>query len=259
MRMRWAAAGPNRQSSATIMQTRPAEEGITQVALKPSAVACVLGAVAVVLVIADIAGQLSRYVSGHDRVLGLVRLFDLDVEGNIPTLFSVFLLFFAALLLVVITSFKKMQADRDVSRWAVLTIGFFFMAIDEGASIHEMLILPVRGLLGQGAPGVFYWAWVVPGIAVVLVLALYFFGFILRLPPRMRYTCLLAGFLYVGGAVGLELIGGYYAKLHGTRNLSYNMLVVVEESLEMAGSVLFIYALLRYLADNGRGVRIWFR
>ena len=241
------------------MQTRSAEGRVDQTILRPAAVTRVLGAVAFLLVLAGIAGQLSRHVFGHGEVHELVRLFDFDVEGNVPTLFSVLLLLFAALLLAVIAASRKRQAEPDAMKWGVLAIGFLFMAIDEAASIDVLLILAARALLGQAAPDIFHWAWIIPGIAIVLLFALYFIGFILRLPPRMGYTSLLAGFLYVGGAVGCELIAEHYAKLHGTRSLVYNVFAAVGESLEMAGSIIFIYALLRYLADNRQEVRIRFR
>lgn len=93
----------------------PANVAVNQIRLNPSAVACALGAVAFLLVLASIAGQLSKYLLGHDRVYTLVRLFYVDAERNIPTLFSVLLLFCAALLLTVITVLKKKDKDPDAS------------------------------------------------------------------------------------------------------------------------------------------------
>jgi hypothetical protein len=231
---------------------------INKIILDPSAVARALGAVAVLLVLASIAGQLTKYLTGHDQVYGLVRLFYVDEEQNIPTLFSVFLLSFAALLLTVITVFKKRDRAPDVSGWAVLSAGFMCMAVDESWSFHERLVTPVRKLLGDDALGIFYFAWVVPGIVVVLGLALFFLGFLRRLPPRTAFLFVVSGALFVGGAVGFELIGGYYAKANGAENLTYSMIATVEESLEMSGVIVFIYALLKYIADNCREVRFGF-
>ena len=49
------------------------------------------------------------------------------------------------------------------------------MAFDEGFSVHERLIGPFRGLMSNHDLGVFYYAWVIPGIALVLILGLFFF------------------------------------------------------------------------------------
>ena len=164
------------------------------------------------------------------------------------------LLFCAALLLTVIAVLKKKQKDPDVSKWAILAFGFLFMAVDEASSIHEELSMPVPGLLGDGPHGIFYFSWVIPGIAVVFALALFFLGFLLRLPAKTRFTFMVAATLFIGGALGLELVGGRYAELHGQENLTYNMLATVEESLEMSGVIVFIYALLKYISDNYKEV-----
>lgn len=231
---------------------------INQIILKPWAVARAWGVVAFLLVLASIGGQLFKYLTGHDYVYGLVPLFDVDVEKNIPTLLSVFLLSFAALLLLVITVLDKQQKAPDVSRWAILSFGFLLMAIDEAWSFHEMLNMPVRGLLGDGNLGIFYFAWVIPGVAIVPVLALFFLRFLLRLPARTRFTFLVAATLFIGGAIGFELIGGRYAELYGTENITYSLLATVEESLEMAGNIVFIYALLEYIAGQYKEVRFQF-
>jgi hypothetical protein len=221
-------------------------------------VARVLGAVAFLLVLASIGGQLSKYLLGHDVVYGLVPLFDVDREGNIPTLFSVLLLFCAALLLTVITVLKKKSREPDVSKWTILALGFLYMTIDEAAAIHERLIKPIRGLLGDGHVGILYFAWVVPGIAVVFVLMLFFLRFLLRLPARTTVAFVVAATLYIGGALGFELVGGRYVELHGPENLTYSMITTIEESLEMAGLIVFVYALLKYIADNYKEVRFQF-
>ena len=231
---------------------------INQISLNPSSIARVLGAVAFLLILASIGGQLTVYLTEHAHVYELVQLFYVDAEKNIPTGFSTLLLLFAALLLAVITVLKRRQTASHVSHWAILSFGFLFMAADEAWSFHERLIKPVRKLFGDGNLGVFYFAWVIPGIALVLVLALFFLRFLLRLPAKTRLTFLMAATLYIGGAIGFELIGGRYAELHGNRNLTYSMIVTVEESLEMAGVIIFIWALLVYIADNYKEVRFRF-
>ena len=80
----------------------------------------------------------------------------------------------------------------------------------------------------------------------------------LHLPAKTRFTFLAAAIIYLGGAIGFELIGGRYAELHGSHNLSYNMISTVEESLEMAGVIIFIRALLQYIAGKHKEVRFQF-
>jgi hypothetical protein len=228
---------------------------IKQISLNPSTIARILGAVAFLLVLASIGGQFAKYVYGHSHLKGLVPLFYIDKEENIPTYFSLLLLLFAALLLAVITLLNGKQRTPHVSKWAILSFGFLFMAYDEAFQVHERLVTPVRTLLGDSNLGVFYYAWVIPGIALVLVLALFFLRFLLHLPAITRLRFMMAATLYIGGAIGFELIEGRYAELHGERNFTYSMIVTIEESLEMGGLIVFIWALLKYFADNHKEVQ----
>ena len=229
-----------------------------QISMNPFSIARVLGAVAFLLVLASLIGQLMTYVSGQADVNGLAWFFYVDGEYNIPSSFSALLLLFAALLLAVITLLEREQSNSMVLHWMVLSLGFFYMATDEVLSFHEKAIMPVRKLLGNAHYGVFYYAWVIPGIVVVFILGLFFLRFLSRLPVRTRFAFLTAGILYVGGAIGVELIGGRFDELHGKLNLTYSMIVTAEESLEMAGVIIFIWALLRYIADNYKEVRFRF-
>ncbi len=239
-----------------IMGAKDAEESMDtpSIRLQPSRIAGMLGAIAGMLVTISLAGQLIRYVGGHDHVYGLLtlsnQLFHVDREQNVTTLFSVFLLLCAASLLGLISLLKRQRQDPDCSKWMILTCGFIYLATDEGWSYHEMLTRPMRQLLGQDRLGMFYFAWVIPAIAGVAILALFFLKFLVRLPSSSRWFFLGAGAIYLGGAIGLEMIGGRYNESHGYENLTYQLIAHIEESMEMVGIIVFIYALLRYLAEQ---------
>lgn len=228
---------------------------IDQITLNPAACAGVLGLVAALLVLLSIGGQLSTYILGHDYLKGIVPLFYLGFEGNIPTFFSMLLLLSAAALLAVIARLNSRHGMPYASKWLILSTGFLYLAYDEAFSVHERFIKPVRSLLGDDSLGIFYYAWVIPGMVIVIMLALFFFNFLLSLPSRDRLMFLLSAGLYLGGAIGFELVGGSYAEMNGVKNLAYTMIVTVEEGLEMAGVIVFIYALLEYCSDNYREVR----
>ena len=218
----------------------------------------VLGAVAYLLVLLSVAGQLSKFGLGSAFLPGLVSLFYVDMENNIPTYFSVWLLLCAAFLLTVIARLSGQQRMPHASKWVILSFGFLFMALDEAFQFHERLNIPVGTLLGDGSLGVFYFAWVIPGIVLVSVLGLYFLRFLLDLPAATALRFLLAAIFYIGGAIGVELIGSRHAELHGYENWIYSMIATLEESLEMAGLIVFIWALLNYCADNYRQGRFRF-
>ena len=49
--------------------------------------------------------------------------------------------------------------------------------------------------------------------------------------------------MYVGGALGLEVVGSYLATRLGRESIPYEATVIVEEFCEMVGVVIFLYAL----------------
>ncbi len=131
------------------------------------------------------------------------------------------------------------------------------MAIDELMTIHEGLAQPVRDILGLERSGILYFSWVIPGIILVAVLSVSFLKFLFHLPQYARSYFLVAAALFLGGALGCELIGGWIFYHYGD-HVAYVIVATVEESLEMTGIILFIYALLKYIANSYNGVAFQF-
>jgi len=208
----------------------------------------ITGGVAVILVLISSGMHALYYLGGHSNMFGLLPYFNLDRERNIPTFYSVALLLFAALLLLIIRAMEAKARARGSRMWGILAGGFILLALDELVSIHEKLSVPVRTVLGIEKAGVFYYSWIVPGLVAILAVGFFFLRFWLRLPNRTRILFAVAGFLYVGGAIGMEMVGGSYVTIHGNATAAYAVIATVEETLELAGVVLFIRALLGYLA-----------
>jgi hypothetical protein len=190
---------------------------------------------------------LTRHLGGYPTVYGLVPLFNLNGEQNVPTYFNASLHLVSSMLLAIIAVLKTAARDRFSRQWTVLCAGFLFMAFDEAAGLHELMERPMRELLGGSASGYLHFAWVIPGALIALFFAVWFLRFILHLPPSTRSGVLLAGVLFVGGAVGVEVFEGHHAALHGSDNLIFDAYVLLEETLEMAGLTVFISALLGYM------------
>lgn len=220
-----------------------------QISINRHAIAHGLATMIALLVAASLLGQTSRYEFGHDSVYGMVQLFNLDGERNIPTFFTVLLAVTGAMLLVVVGLGSKGRDRNDSRYWFALAAGFLFLGYDEAFQVHEQLVAPMRKLMGSGGNlGVFYFGWVVPGIIGVCTLALLFLKFLLRLPATTRRWLLFAGALYLGGCIGMELIDGKYIETHG-ESLTYSVLVTIEEALEMSGLATLIYTLLGHISE----------
>ncbi len=108
------------------------------------------------------------------------------------------------------------------------------------------------------ARGALYFLWVVPYGVATVVIGLAYLKFVWALPKRTRLHFIMAGVIFLTGALGVEMLGAREADLYGYDTVIYCFLYSVEEMLEMLGVVLFIYALLSYLAQlqggAGRGV-----
>jgi hypothetical protein len=170
--------------------------------------------------------------------------FDVNREKSFPNLYSAYALLLCALLLGTISLAKRTSGDRYVAHWALLGAVFLYLSVDEGLVIHEKLISPLQSALDTG--GFLRHAWVIPGAVAVLVLGLAYLRFVLDLPAGIRNLFVVAGALYVGGALGMEMVGGYYLSVFGD-TLGQELVTNTEEAFEMLGVVVFVYALLLYL------------
>ena len=68
----------------------------------------------------------------------------------------------------------------------------------------------------------------------------------------------LSALLFLGGALGFELLGGRQAEMHGMDNWLYTFYATVEESLEMSGLILLIFALMSYIQQTYHQFRLSF-
>lgn len=199
----------------------------------------------VVLVVLSLAGQTLRLVLHHDRALGFVRDFNLDDERNVPSWFQSVTLMMAAGLLELAGRVRRRVSPSEAGRWRVLAAGFVLMSLDEAASFHERLRLPLALL--RNTPGYQAFSWVVPGIAVVALTALAFVPWLNTLPARTRRGLAVAGAVFVGGAVGLEAVGGLEAITVGIGGWLYVWTYTLEETMEMVGVLILIATVLDFL------------
>jgi hypothetical protein len=187
--------------------------------------------------------------------------FYFDAENNVPTVFSGFVLLLCAFVLGWIAAVVRTRALPFWRHWAGLGVIFALLSFDELASIHELLINPMRNMMEL--PGLFRFPWVIAGIVFVAIVGLAYLKFLARLPPSTRWLFVLAGFLYVGGAVGMEMVGGYVfetfqeSRAEGDKNeLPYMIAMTLEESLEIGGALLFLYACMRHLRSIGSRINL---
>ncbi len=174
-----------------------------------------------------------------------ISFFDLDEEESLGTWFSALILFFASALTLFQARFPLNKLRRWHFCWWLLGIGFCVLSIDEVAGFHEFVNTVVEGT-----------HWTTFGAIVVLVTGLAFLPFMLKLPFRTMVLFLAAGSIYVGGAVGVEYATLWHEENRQLNTLGYNLWNALEEFMEMAGVILYIYALLAYIESNWHEARL---
>ena len=181
------------------------------------------------------------------------KYFNVAHERNIPTLYSAIALTVAATLLATNARHSWEKCDGQYRYWAGLALIFLFLAFDEGTKIHEQL----SGVMERWVTpkGYLYWLWVIPYGFAVLVLAAVYLRFLVRLSRTTRYYFILAALLFLGGAIGVEMLSAWEKDLND-HTILYAVLYSLEEFLEMIGVAVFIYALLKNLADESSVIRI---
>ncbi|MGB7925671.1 MAG: hypothetical protein WCF57_20700 [Pyrinomonadaceae bacterium] len=214
----------------------------------------ILVVVVLFLTIASLAGQFSKHVLGHDHLRGLVPLFNVNTEGNLPTWYTSFAILLCAVLLFVIARARKSEGDRYSFHWMLLALIFLYISVDEGAGVHDALdfSLPSIGYLNS-APR---YIRMLPVAILLLVFGFIYLKFLFYLPARTRLLFIVAGTLYVGGAFGMGFVMERYATRHGWDNMTLEMLAALEEFMEMIGIVIFIYALMSYMETHLKEMRV---
>lgn len=188
----------------------------------------------------DLAGM-----TGDSRIW----LLDVDVERGLYTWFSQLMLAGAGVLLLD-TGHKVRRSDPVMAmEWKILGGLFLLLSIDEALSFHEMLSSRVRGVVDTG--GLLTFAWVIPAAIICLIGFVGLLPFLRRLPALVRTLMILSAVLFLGGAIGMEMLGGKIMSDHGgdVTVLPYRLATTAEEGLEGLGVLLFIYSLLLYRRD----------
>ncbi len=219
--------------------------------INPRKVALIFGIIALFLAAESLYSEylVETYLgSSSTALLGpILDLFSVNLEQSIPTWYNALILTIAGTLLAVIAVAKQAQRDRFRIYWIGLAVIFFYLSMDESAVIHEILSDPLQTLFHS--TGYLAFGWQIAAAPLVVLFALVYLRFLLHLPAGTRNLFILAGGLYVGGALIVDAISANEWVHDNGITLFYLAIGTLEELFEMQGVVVFIYALLRYLVS----------
>jgi len=220
------------------------------VSVSPGSLARFLVFVVLSLTVLSLLGQVAVHLL-PDFLLRdpLAAAFNVDGEGNIPALYSTLAIVSCAYLLWVIARVEREASGRFSWQWTLMSIIFLGLACDEFLGFHE-------GLNDNAnLAGITLFSWVAYGMGFVFIFTLIFFRTVVQLPSPIRRLVILAGLIYVSGAVGMETVAGHFVvPVWGNQGMQYVFCAATDKFLEMIGIVVFIYALLTYLVQGRREV-----
>ncbi|TNM67420.1 hypothetical protein FHN55_10190 [Streptomyces sp. NP160] len=217
----------------------------------------VLAVVALVLVLVGPSVRIAVEAVQGDAALPLAwldeakRQTDLDGEANLPATFSAALLALVGLGFVFLAGVRRSRGERA---WpvVVLAAGAGYLGLDEASELHESLALFADRL--HATLGLHNFAWLVPGVLLAVAGGVVALRLARALPPRLRRRLVLAGVVYLFGAVLMEYVTSFFlvdlpgsAELTAPQPVSYILLNAVEEGSEMAGALLALAAVLAEL------------
>ncbi len=207
-------------------------------------------AIVTVVIVLGFLAYLYPKLTGYDSLFGFVRLLDVDSERSIPTFVSEINLLLASILILIIYSYEKTNKQKGAGYWLFMSILFLYLSVDESASIHENFenvhrYLVRKELISQILDT---HQWFPFGVFFIFVVSIVLLPFVRRLPADTRRYFLIAGCVFITGAVGLEYLGGVMINtgfVESKQDWAYLIRRLFEEGFEMYGVAIFNCALYR--------------
>jgi len=203
--------------------------------------------IAIILIAIHITILGFQFYTGTSVKFELLRMFNLDMEANLPTLYSSAILFFSAFLFYLLSKVSQDKKSKDHLFWLGLSFIFTFLAFDESIKIHEA-VGDLTDKLVHGS-GYLNYPWVIPYAVLVLVVGLFYIRFFWRMEQKVFWSFVGAAVMYVSGAIGFELLGANEASIHSPDTVLYSVYATTEESLEIFGVIFLIRILLNLLGE----------
>ena len=219
-----------------------------EIRVSPLRVALFLAAIAVLLLIAHLAAEAVEKAFGESLPDRATAIWSLDEENNIPTWYASMLLALVGLALAFVGLMKYQERDRHYWQWFAIALIPLFLSLDDMAQLHEALSDPLSEEYGFG--GLLRWAWIVVAAPVVAVLTVLFLPFLFRLPRRTALLLLAGAGITFSGGVVLEMFEGWSFDSSGGGGAIFFSLVTVQETMELIGSIIALYAVIDYVGGS---------
>jgi len=229
---------------------------VNKISISPGKIAAALTAIVTVLTVTGVAGQYYKEIL--DTYPSLLKVVDsLNPNGasdNLLNWYQSSTLLFSSFLLITIALVKRAERDNRVRYCIFLAITFLYLSLEELTSIHEQAMFALRRVFTVDE--LVFLEWLIPAM-LTAVFFLSYLNFLRSLPARIRRLLIAAGSVYVTGAIGIDALNIKLLDMldteitsfitSGSTAFKYALMGGIEEFFEMAGIVIFIYALTAYI------------
>lgn len=189
-----------------------------------------------------------RFSSQTTKIL--VSIKDLtypDAETNLFAWFSALVLAGIGIGFAVIAVVSR--GRRSAWPFIALSATAFLLSADEAALLHERLA-GFASFLGISLS--WGYQWLLIGVPIAVLVGVFLLWLARSLQRVLARRLIVAGSVFLLGAIGGELLGGFIAKVDlglsgDAKFLLHNASVLVEEGLEISGAILGLAATLAYL------------
>ena len=194
-------------------------------------------------------------VNGPEYLILLFKKFDVGREQGIPTYFSAINLILSSILMFAVYLKVRIESVNAAKYWLILSIVFFVLSIDESISIHEKFTAVQVYLQKSGiSPHLLdTHQWLPFGVLFVLIMMVVFIPILKSLSKESAIYFMIAGIVFISGAMGLEFLGAMMLKMHIVESRGdwlYLMKKLVEEGFEMYGIAILNCALYREMLEK---------
>jgi len=204
---------------------------------------------ALILILIHIIILIIYFKINDPKVFDFVRMFDLDMERNIPTLFSSFLFAISSFLLYLLS---KME-NENYKYWIGLSIIFLFLSFDESAKIHEQIGDYTEHFVD--ATNYLYYPWFISYSIGIFIIFLFYFKFFFKMGKKTFLSFILSAMIFITGAIGFDILGANEAFVNSEETILYCLYYTIEESLEMFGLIYFISILSNLITEKYKEVK----
>ncbi|WP_371173956.1 hypothetical protein [Buchananella felis] len=148
------------------------------------------------------------------------------------------------IILAVAAVFVAFLSRRFWFMWLLIAAVALYGSADEATEIHEEFWSYGDAITPYLAYDFFSYRWAVFGSVVVIAVPVLLAPLLYRLPLDVLKRLVIAGLVFVGGAVGVETLSGHLDPILGPMTSKMLAIIHIEEYLELLGVIAAVWAVL---------------